>query len=92
MEHNGFIAAQTEEIIMRKIIFGALVSTALGAALIAGSAAGALAAQPHQRTHTANHNAIPPVASQPFRNAHNALEQPQQPSWPYSGWSAPAGR
>jgi hypothetical protein len=31
-------------------------------------------------------------ASEPFRNANNALAAPVQSGWPYGGYSAPAGR
>ncbi|MCS3730291.1 hypothetical protein [Bradyrhizobium betae] len=66
---------------MRKII-----SSTIAAALIAASASQAFAAQAQHPIRKET------VASQPIRNAHNAVEQPSQPGWQYSGWSAPAGR
>ncbi|WP_027529801.1 hypothetical protein [Bradyrhizobium sp. WSM3983] len=67
---------------MRKIILSTFTIT-----LIAASASQALAAQPQ------HHARKPPQAtSAQFRNAGNAVEQPSQPAWQYSGWSAPAGR
>lgn len=66
---------------MRNIILSTVV-----AALIAASASQAVAAKArhHVRKETA--------ASEQVRNAHDAIAQPPEPSWPYSGWSAPAGR
>jgi len=66
---------------MRYIILNTVV-----AALIAASVSQALAAKARHpiRNETA--------ASDQVRNAHNAIVQPPEPSWPYSGWSAPAGR
>ncbi len=63
---------------MRKTVLSMLATV-----LIAASASQALAAQSrhHIRKETA--------ASEQFRND---IQQPSQPSWPYSGWSAPAGR
>ena len=60
--------------------------TTVTAALIAASASQAIAApsRHHVRKETA--------ASEQVRNARNAIAQPSQPSWQYSGWSAPAGR
>lgn len=67
---------------MRKIIL-----SMLAAASIAGTASPAFAAQ------SQHHARKPPQAtSEQFRNARNTVEQPSQPSWQYSGWSAPAGR
>ncbi|MBW7968774.1 hypothetical protein [Bradyrhizobium sp. BR 10289] len=65
---------------MRKIVLSTVTL-----ALIAVSASQALAAQRHRARK-------PAVAtSEQFRNARNAVAQPSQPAWPYSGWSAPAG-
>lgn len=66
---------------MRNIIVGTVA-----AALMAASASQAVAAQSrhHVRKETA--------ASAQARSARHAIEQPSQPSWQYSGWSAPAGR
>jgi hypothetical protein len=67
---------------MRKIILSTVT-----VALIAASASQALAAQPQHHARRA-----PQATSEQFRNARNAVEQPSQPGWQYSGWSAPAGR
>lgn len=67
---------------MRKIILSTVTM-----ALIAVSASHAFAAQSH---HARKANSA--VTSEQFRNARNAVTQPSQPAWPYSGWSAPAGR
>jgi hypothetical protein len=74
---------------MRKIIL-----STVAAALIAGSASQAVAAPQHRhvRKDTAKEMVKETVASEQVRNARNALTQPSQPAWPYSGWSAPAGR
>jgi hypothetical protein len=32
------------------------------------------------------------LAAEPFRNANNSLPAPAASYWPYSGYSAPAGR
>jgi len=63
-----------------------IVLSTVTAALIVASAPQALAAQSrhHVRKET--------VASEQIHNARNAVEQPSQPGWQYSGWSAPAGR
>lgn len=67
---------------MRKI---ALSTVAM--ALIAASATQAFAAQKQ------HHYRKPSQAtSEQFRAARNAITQPTQPVWPYSGWSAAAGR
>ena len=66
---------------MRNIILGTVA-----AALMAASASQAVAAP--SRHHIRKQMA----ASEQVRNARNAIEQPSQPGWPYSGWSAPAGR
>ena len=67
---------------MRKIILSTVTM-----ALIAASASRAFAAQPQHHARKA-----PQATSEQFRNARNAAEQQTQPAWPYSGWSAPAGR
>jgi len=67
---------------MRKTVLSTIML-----ALIAGSASQAIAAQPHHAR-----KATPAAMSEQFRNARNAVAQPSQPVWPYSGWSAPAGR
>ncbi|MCK1384587.1 hypothetical protein [Bradyrhizobium sp. 21] len=64
-----------------------IVLTTVAAALIAVSASQALAAP--SRHHVRKEAA---ASEQQFRNARNAIAQPSQPSWPYVGWSAPAGR
>ncbi|OKO78552.1 hypothetical protein [Bradyrhizobium sp. AS23.2] len=63
---------------MRKTVLSMLATV-----LIAASASQALAAQSrhHIRRETAARE-----------QSRNAVEQPSQPSWPYSGSSAPAGR
>ena len=66
---------------MRNIIVGTVA-----AALTAASASQAFAAQP--RHHVRKEMA----AKAQVRSARNAIEQPSQPGWQYSGWSAPAGR
>ncbi|WP_082906014.1 hypothetical protein [Bradyrhizobium centrolobii] len=68
---------------MRKIVLGAVA-----AALIAGPALQAFATQPKHHVR----KAAPPSTSEQFRRARNALDRPSHPTWPYSGWSAPAGR
>ena len=67
---------------MRKIILSTVTM-----ALIAASASQAFAAQSQHHARKA-----PQATSEQFRNARNAVEQPSQPGWQYSGWSAPAGR
>jgi hypothetical protein len=67
---------------MRKIILNTVAM-----ALVASSASQAFAAQPQHHVRKA-----PQATSEQFRNARNAVEQPTQPAWQYSGWSAPAGR
>jgi hypothetical protein len=57
-------------------------------ALIAASASQAFAAQSQAHARKAPQA----TTSEQFRNARNAVEQPSQPAWQYSGWSAPAGR
>ncbi|MFT4120585.1 hypothetical protein [Bradyrhizobium sp.] len=68
---------------MRKIV----LSTAV-LALIAASASQAVAGQSQRHARKAPQA----TTSEQFRSARNAVEQPSQPVWPYSGWSAPAGR
>ena len=60
-----------------------IVLSTVAVALIAASAAQALAAQsrPRVRKDTA-------VSEQ----VRKAVDQPSRPGWQYSGWSAPAGR
>ncbi|QOG17772.1 MULTISPECIES: hypothetical protein [Bradyrhizobium] len=74
---------------MRKIIL-----STVAAALIAASASQAVAAPSHRhaRKNVAKETAKETAMSEQVRNARNALTQPSQPVWPYSGWSAPAGR
>jgi len=67
---------------MRKIILSTVTM-----ALIAASASQAFATQPQHHIRKAQQ-----ATSEQFRSARNAVEQPSQPAWPYSGWSAPAGR
>ena len=64
---------------MRKIILSTVTMT-----LIAASASQGFAAQPQHHARKA-----PQATSKQFRNA---IAQPSQPGWQYSGWSAPAGR
>ncbi|MCW2078474.1 UNVERIFIED_ORG: hypothetical protein M2193_000649 [Bradyrhizobium japonicum] len=66
---------------MRKIVLST-VTVALIAA--SASASQAFAAQSHHAR-----KATPTTASEQLRNA---VAQPSQPAWQYSGWSAPAGR
>jgi hypothetical protein len=68
---------------MRKTIL-----TLLAASVIAASSAEIAAAGQHHPVHKVGRA---PVAEQ-FRNANNAIAQPAQPIWPYSGYSAPAGQ
>ncbi|MDA9398295.1 hypothetical protein [Bradyrhizobium sp. CCBAU 45389] len=67
---------------MRKIVLSIVTM-----ALIATSVSQAVAAQSHHVR-----KATPPTTSEQFRNARGAIAAPSQPAWPYSGWSAPAGR
>ncbi|WFU85012.1 hypothetical protein QA645_20420 [Bradyrhizobium sp. CIAT3101] len=67
---------------MRKIVLSAVTM-----ALIAASASQAFAAQQQHRARKE-----PQATSAQFGDARNAVERPSQPAWPYSGWSAPAGR
>lgn len=68
---------------MRRIVLSTVTI-----ALIAASASQAFAAQPHHHARKATQA----TTGEQFRNARNAVEQPSQPAWQYSGWSAPAGR
>lgn len=63
---------------MRKIV--------LTVALIAASASQAFAAKSHHARRATQ------TTSEQLRTARNAVAQPSQPAWQYSGWSAPAGR
>lgn len=67
---------------MRKIILSTLAS----ALITASGMQTAVAAEHHHVRHTAR-----AVASEPFRNANNAVPSPAASPWPYSGFSAPAG-
>ncbi|MGX1323071.1 acid phosphatase class B [Bradyrhizobium sp. USDA 377] len=67
---------------MRKIVLSIVTM-----ALIAAAASPAVAARSHHVRKTE-----PATTSEQFRNARGAVAQPSQPAWPYSGWSAPAGR
>lgn len=67
---------------MRKIALGTVAM-----ALIAASASQAFAAQ---KQHHARKT--PQATSEQFRDTGDAVRRPTQPAWPYSGWSAPAGR
>jgi hypothetical protein len=67
---------------MRKIVLSTVTMT-----LIAASALQAFAAPPQHHARKA-----PQATTEQFRNARNAVVQPTQPAWQYSGWSAPAGR
>ncbi|WP_027522622.1 hypothetical protein [Bradyrhizobium sp. Ec3.3] len=68
---------------MRQMILGVF-----SAALLAGSASASDAAQHHCAIRKTEHA----VTSAPFRNSNNAIAPAPQVSWPYSGYSAPAGR
>jgi hypothetical protein len=71
---------------MRKIISSTVAAALIGASASQARVAQAFAAQARHpvRKETA--------ASEQIRNGRNAAEQPSQPGWQYSGWSAPAGR
>ncbi|WP_409188607.1 hypothetical protein [Bradyrhizobium sp. RDM4] len=64
-----------------------IILSTVAMALIAASASQALAAQSQHHLGKAAR-----ATSEQFRNARNAVEQPSQRAWQYSGWSAPAGR
>ena len=66
---------------MSKIVLGLLAT-----ALIAALAAQALAAQ------SRHHSRKEATASKQFSNTRGSFALPPQPSWPYSGWLASAGR
>jgi hypothetical protein len=72
---------------MRKIILSTVTMTLIAASASQALGSQALAAQPQHHARKA-----PQATSEQFRNARNAVEQPSQPAWQYSGWSAPAGR
>lgn len=55
--------------------------------LIAASASQAFAAQKPHHARKA-----PQATNEQFRDARNAITRPTPLAWPYSGWSAPAGR
>ena len=61
-----------------------IVLSTVAIALIATSASPAVAGGSRHHVPKA-----PQATSEPFRNT---VAQPPQPAWPYSGWSAPAGR
>ncbi|MCP3470220.1 hypothetical protein NLM33_07760 [Bradyrhizobium sp. CCGUVB1N3] len=65
-----------------------MILSVITAALIAGSASASDAAQHHHPVRKTEQVAT----SAPFRNANNAIAPAAQASWPYSGYSAPAGR
>ncbi|WP_426418364.1 hypothetical protein [Bradyrhizobium genosp. A] len=67
---------------MRKIALSTIAT-----ALIAASASQGFAAQKQHHARKASQ-----ATSEQFRDARNAVTQPTQPAWQYSGWSAPAGR
>ncbi|WP_439403942.1 hypothetical protein ACNJX9_20305 [Bradyrhizobium sp. DASA03076] len=64
-----------------------IILSTVAIALIAISASQTFAAQPQHHVRRA-----PQAMSEQFRNARNSVGQRAQPAWPYSGWSAPAGR
>ncbi|AND90070.1 hypothetical protein [Bradyrhizobium diazoefficiens] len=66
---------------MRKIVLSTVT-----VALFVASASQAFAAQSHHVRKATQ------TTSEQLRNARNAVAQPSQPAWQYSGWSAPAGR
>jgi PBP1b-binding outer membrane lipoprotein LpoB len=68
---------------MRKTIL-----TVLSAALFAASASQNVAAA--ERHHA--RKTEPVTTGEQFRNANNSVATPVQSPWPYSGYSAPAGR
>lgn len=63
-----------------------IVLSTVAAVLIATFASQAVAAP--SRRPVRKESAV----SEHVRNASNAVTQPSQPSWQYTGWSAPAGR
>ncbi len=68
---------------MRNIILSTLASALIAAATMQT----AVAAERHHVRHTDR-----TVAAEQFRNANNAMPSPATSPWPYSGFSAPAGR
>ena len=72
---------------MRRIVLSTVTWSTVTMTLVAASASQALAAQPQHHARK-----TPQATSAQFRTARNAVEQPSQPAWQYSGWSAPAGR
>ncbi|RXG88223.1 hypothetical protein EAS61_29800 [Bradyrhizobium zhanjiangense] len=68
---------------MRRIVLSAFATV-----LIAASAAQAFAAQSQHHPRKSAHA----TTTEQFRSARSAVARQPQPSWPYSGWSAPAGR
>lgn len=70
---------------MRKIVLGTVAM-----ALIAASVSQAFAAQKPFAAQKQHHARKTPQATS--EQSRNAIRQPTQPAWPYSGWSAPAGR
>ncbi|RZN10574.1 hypothetical protein CWO91_12535 [Bradyrhizobium genosp. SA-3] len=68
---------------MRRIVLSAVATV-----LIAASATQAFAAQLQHHPRKSAHA----TTTEQFRSARNAVAQQPRPSWPYSGWSAPAGR
>jgi nucleoside-specific outer membrane channel protein Tsx len=77
------MSVQQEETTMRKTILAAL-----GAALIAVSAVQTSAAAERHHARKADRAA----ANEQLRLANNAVPATAQTGWPYSGFSAPAGR
>ncbi|WP_298882530.1 hypothetical protein [uncultured Bradyrhizobium sp.] len=67
---------------MRKFMLNTVTT-----ALIAASASHAFAAQPQHHVRK-----VTRATSEQWPGTRNAVAQPAQPAWPYSGWSAPAGR
>ncbi|MGY8664841.1 hypothetical protein Q3C01_21125 [Bradyrhizobium sp. UFLA05-109] len=65
-----------------------MILSAISAALIAESASASDAAQHQHGARKAEHAAT----SAPFRKSNNAIAPAAQVRWPYSGYSAPAGR
>ncbi|WP_284269379.1 hypothetical protein [Bradyrhizobium iriomotense] len=65
-----------------------MILSVISAALIAESASASDAAQHHHAVRKTEHAAT----TAPFRNSSNAIAPAPQASWPYSGYSAPAGR
>ena len=68
---------------MRKTVLTVLASTLFAASTMQVAVAS-------ERHHI--RKAERPVAAEPFRNANNSMPAPAASYWPYSGYSAPAGR